>query len=58
MIQVNIHDSLVYCRKSWPKETIPPNLHVLQDHAADFIETWPSPPSHGEHGAGLWRAWC
>ena len=43
---------------SWPKETILPNLHVLQDHAADFIETWSSPPSHGEHGSGLWRAWC
>ena len=48
----NIHNLLVYCRKNWPKETIPPNLHMLEDHAADFIER--SSPGHGvygEHGA-------
>ena len=50
----NIHDLLVYCRKYWPKKTIPPNLHMLEDHAADFIER--SSPGHGdgvygEHGA-------
>ena len=45
---------LVYCRKNWPKETIPPKLHMLEDHAAvDFTETWSS-PGHGvyeEYGA-------
>ena len=47
-----MHDLLVYCRKHWPKETITPNLHMLQDHAADFIER--SSLGHGvygEHGA-------
>ena len=44
----NIHDLLVYCRKYWPKETIPPILHMLEDHAADFIErSW---PGHGVYG--------
>ena len=42
-------DLLVYCRKNWPKETIPPNLHMLEDNAADFIGTWPS-PGHGVYG--------
>ena len=48
----NIHVLQVYCRKYLPKETIPPNLHMLEDHAADFIER--SLPGHGvyrEHGA-------
>ena len=43
---------MVYCRKYWPKETIAPVLHMLKDHAADFIER--SSPGHGvygEHGA-------
>ena len=40
---------MVYCRKNSPKETIPPNLHVLEDHAADFIGTWSS-PGHGVNG--------
>ena len=49
----NIHNLLVYCRKNWPKETIPPNLHMLEDHTADFLETWSSPDHdvYGEHGA-------
>ena len=48
----NIHDLLVYFQENWPKETIPPNLNMCKDHAADFIETWSS--VHGvyrEHGA-------
>ena len=47
-----MHDLLVYCRKFWPRETIPPILHTLEDHAADFIKS--SSPGHGvywEHGA-------
>ena len=44
----NIHNLLVYCRKNWPKETIPPNLHMLEDHAADFLER--SLPVHGVFG--------
>ena len=45
----NIHDLLVYCRKNWPKETIPTNLHMLKDHAVDFVGTWSS-PGHGVCG--------
>ena len=43
---------MVYCCKHRRKETISPNLHMLEDHAADFIER--SSPGHGvygEHGA-------
>ena len=48
----NIHDLLVYCRKYWPKKTILPNLHTLEDHAADFIErSLPDHGVYGEHGA-------
>ena len=43
---------MVYSRKYWQKEIIPPILHMLEDHAPDFIER--SSPGHGvygEHGA-------
>ena len=44
---------LVYCRKNWPKETIPSNLHMLEDHAAvDFTETWSS-PGHEVYGMSM-----
>ena len=47
-----MHDLLVYCRKNWPKETIPPNLHMLEDHAGEFVKTWSSPGGvYGEQGA-------
>ena len=48
-----MYDLLVYCRRNWPKGTISPNLHMLEDHAADFIETCSSPGHgvYGEHGA-------
>ena len=50
------------------RKTIPPNLHMLEDHAADFIGTWTSPGHgvYGDQGAGsihkifrlLQRAYC
>ena len=59
---------MTYCGKNWPKETIPPNLHVLENHAADFIVTWPLPGHvvYGEQSAEsihkifrlLQRAYC
>ena len=53
MIQVITYMTYWFYRsKYWPKETIPPNMHMLEDHAADFIER--SSPGHGvngEHGA-------
>ena len=59
---------MTYCSKNWPKETIPPNLHVLENHAADFIVTWPLPGHvvYGEQSAEsihkifrlLQRAYC
>ena len=48
----NIYDLLVYFREKWPKETIAPKLHMLEDHAADVIETWQlNHGVYGEHGA-------
>ena len=48
----NIQNLLVYFREKWPKETIPRKLHMLEDHAADFIETWSTDHGvYGEHGA-------
>ena len=45
-------DLLVYCLKYWPRETIPPNLHMLEDHAANFIERSLSGHGvYGDHGA-------
>ena len=48
----NIHDLLVYFHENRPKETIPPKLHMLKDHSADFIETCSTGHGvYGEHGA-------
>ena len=48
----NIHGLLVYFRKNWPKETIPPKLRMLEDHAADFIKILLIGHGiYGEHGA-------
>ena len=38
-----------YCRKNWSKETIPPNLHMLEDHEVGFIVNWSS-PGHAVYG--------
>ena len=27
-----------YYRTEWPNGTIPPKLHMLEDHATDFVE--------------------
>ena len=52
MIQAITHQLQVYCRKNWPKETISPNLHMLEDNAADFIGTWSSSGDvYGDQGA-------
>ena len=48
MIQAITHDLLVYFYENWPKETIPPKLHMLKDHAVDLIETWST--GHGVYG--------
>ena len=28
-----------YCTE-WPNGSIPPKLHMLEDHATDFVEKW------------------
>ena len=29
-----------YYRKHWPDATIPPKLHMMEDHGTDFISKW------------------
>ena len=29
-----------FYRNTWPKETVTPKLHMLEDHAVDFIRKW------------------
>ena len=29
-----------YYQKHWPDTTIPPKLHMLEDHGTDFISKW------------------
>ena len=41
-----------FYRKTWPTETVPPKLHMLESHAADFMESWQAGHGiYGEHGA-------
>ena len=29
-----------YYRTEWPNGSIPPKLHILEDHTTDFVEKW------------------
>ena len=41
-----------YLRQEWPKESITPKLHLLEDHAVDFIKKWGAGFGlYGEQGA-------
>ena len=47
-----MNDLLFFFRQHWPDDTIPPKLHLLEDHTADFMERWST--GHGilgEQGA-------
>ena len=49
---IDVNDLLWFFHQHWPNDTIPPKLHLLEDHAADFMERWST--GHGiydEHGA-------
>ena len=35
-----IDDFMEYYRTEWPNGSIPPRLHILEDHATDFVEKW------------------
>ena len=35
-----IDDFMEYYRTKWPNGSIPPKLHMLEDHATDFVEKW------------------
>ena len=44
----DVNDLLCFFRQHWPNDTIPPKLHLLEDHAADFMERWST--GHGIYG--------
>ena len=35
-----IQPFMAYWRKNWPNKTIPPKMHMLEDHVVDFICEW------------------
>ena len=40
-----------YYRTEWPNGSIPPKLHMLEDHATDFVERWKTGfGTYGEQG--------
>ena len=42
-----------YCTE-WPNGSIPPKLHMLEDHATDFVEKWKTGFGvYGEQGGEL-----
>ena len=48
----DVCELMEFFRKTWPSETIPPKLHMLETHAADFMGSWKTGHGiHGEHGA-------
>ena len=44
----DINDLPSFFRQHWPNDTIPSKLHLLEDHAADFMERWST--GHGIYG--------
>ena len=44
----DVNDLPCFFRQHWPNDTIPPELHLLEDHAADFMERWST--GHGIYG--------
>ena len=48
----SIDNLLQYYRYTWPGETVTPKMHLLEDHAVDFMERWGSSFGiYGEQGA-------
>ena len=39
-VETNINTFMAYLRCNWPKVSISPNLHMLEDHALNFIRKW------------------
>ena len=44
----DVNNLLFFFCHHWPNDTIPPKLHLLEDHAADFMERWST--GHGIYG--------
>ena len=38
--ETHIDDLMKYYRQHWSDATIPPKLHMLEDHGTDFISKW------------------
>lgn len=36
----SIDELMAYYRLTWPKETVTPKLHLLEDHAVEFLRKW------------------
>ena len=36
----SIQDLMAFFRKNWPNQSITPKLHMLEDHATEFIKKW------------------
>lgn len=58
---------MAYFRENWPDSTITPKMHMLEDHAVDFIKKWKAGFGiYGEQGGesihrefnGLNRTYC
>ena len=43
-----MNDLLFFFHQHWSNDTIPPKLHLLDNHAADFMERWST--GHGIYG--------
>ena len=48
-----IKDLMSYYRSTWPDQTVTPKLHMLEDHALEFLESWVNAFGlYGEQGIG------
>ena len=39
-VEHHIKDLMKYLRSTWPEESITPKLHLLEEHALEFIKVW------------------
>ena len=38
--ETSIKDFMKFWRTHWPNESVPPKMHMLEDHILDFIRQW------------------
>ena len=39
-LEKSVKELMNFFRETWPNESVTPKLHMLEDHAGDFMRKW------------------